>query len=312
MEVEITDIPALSPAERCLLGMHSLLNILNVLQGELTVIGLTLADDPELLQPALAVCNTAKASFTDERLGLQFAENVGQHLTTIRENLAAALQQHPAKAQDPEIAESLANTESVFAVLEVRAREILARAREPDRWVTFTIDYLRRDLMEVFAAIERNSHGRYRILYNLARQENVDYYVDLSFESATGGTIVMPPVFKDVIRDLLANARKYTQPGGTINAGLYESADELRFSVQDSGCGIPASELQTVVHYGKRGSNVMNVRTMGAGFGLTKAFFVTKQFGGRFWVKSELDLGTRIRIVIPRPASAKTAPPFAV
>jgi signal transduction histidine kinase len=43
---------------------------------------------------------------------------------------------------------------------------------------------------------------------------------------------------------------------------------------------------------------------MGGGFGLTKAFMVTKRFGGRFWIASELGRGTRIRIVIPLPATA--------
>lgn len=40
---------------------------------------------------------------------------------------------------------------------------------------------------------------------------------------------------------------------------------------------------------------------MDSGFGLTKAFLVTKPFGGRCWIRSELDVGTRIRIEIPRP-----------
>jgi signal transduction histidine kinase len=41
---------------------------------------------------------------------------------------------------------------------------------------------------------------------------------------------------------------------------------------------------------------------MGGGFGLTKAFFVTKQFGGRFWIASRLGYGTQVRLWIPRPA----------
>jgi len=43
------------------------------------------------------------------------------------------------------------------------------------------------------------------------------------------------------------------------------------------------------------------VRTMGAGFGLTKAYYVTKQFGGRMWIASRLGVGTRITLIIPRP-----------
>lgn len=45
--------------------------------------------------------------------------------------------------------------------------------------------------------------------------------------------------------------------------------------VQDGGCNIPPNEIETVVHYGRHGSNVLAVRTMGG--------------------------GTRIRLEIPRP-----------
>jgi signal transduction histidine kinase len=42
---------------------------------------------------------------------------------------------------------------------------------------------------------------------------------------------------------------------------------------------------------------------MGGGFGLTKAFLATKQFGGRFWLASTVAVGTRVRIQLPRPAA---------
>jgi signal transduction histidine kinase len=115
----------------------------------------------------------------------------------------------------------------------------------------------------------------------------------------------MPPVFKDVMRDLVANARKYTTPGGHITFAVHESETELRFVVEDTGRGIPAAEIPTVVQFGRRASNVGDVRTMGGGFGLTKAVLVTKQFGGQFWIASEAGLGTRIRIVLPRPPSVE-------
>ena len=62
-----------------------------------------------------------------------------------------------------------------------------------------------------------------------------------------------------------------------------------------------------MVQFGQRASNVGEVRTMGGGFGLTKAFLVTKQFGGRFWLASQLEVGTRVRIQIPRPSETQSA-----
>jgi signal transduction histidine kinase len=163
---------------------------------------------------------------------------------------------------------------------------------------------LHADFRTFFAAVEKNGKGRYRIVYNAARKGPQDYYIDIRFEASDGGPLLMPPVFQDSMRDLVANARKYTAPGGSITAALYEDDRALRFVVSDTGRGIPEAELETVVQFGKRASNVGNVRTMGGGFGLTKAFMVTKRFGGRFWIASELGRGTRIRIVIPLPATA--------
>jgi signal transduction histidine kinase len=302
MEIEITAIPSLQPGEVSLVEMHSLLNVLNVLHGELTLVGLHLADDPALLRQGLAICERVKASFTDPALALRFAGGLTADRQTILAEIDAAA--GPGRAdQDAELQESLANIRSVLQILEVRAQETLARAGEPGRWISYPVDALRADFLEVFAAIEKNSKGRYRIIYNLARQQPTDYYIDFVVESAGGSSVALPLLFKDVMRDLIANARKYTAPGGTINVGLYETGRELRFVVQDSGCGIPPGEIEQVVHFGRRGSNVQGIRTMGGGYGLTKAFLITKRFGGRLWIKSELNAGTRITIVIPRPAA---------
>lgn len=306
-EKEILEIPPLSPGETSLLDMHSVLNVLNVLQGELTLLGIYLKEDDNLLAPGLVLCRQIHADLVNPSAALRHAVSVPSYRRVVKKLVAQELARHSQRAGMAEVQESVANIDSVFSVLEVRAREILARARRPGEWVAMTREELRGDFQDVFSAIERNSRGRFRIVYNIAQQRPADYYVDFAVEAERGRVLQLPFVFKDVMRDLMANARKYTEPGGTINAGLYESPDGLSFTVQDSGRGIPASELETVVHYGKRGSNVGQVRTMGGGFGLTKAFLVTKQFGGRFWIKSAEGAGTRVHIEIPRTAGEARA-----
>lgn len=304
VELEIASIPPLSPGEASLVDMHSVLNVLNVLYGELYLLGDALGAEAALA-PALTRCESIREDLTKPDAALHHAATIGDDATAILALVETTLRANPSAAAQPSVQESVGNIQSVFKVLAVRARELLARARAPGAWIDVSIEELRSDFRQVFAAIEKNSHGRYRIIYNLAQQEPADYYVDFSIESDNGRTVALPLLLKDVMRDLMANARKYTPLGGTINAGLYETADCLKFTVQDTGCGIPPAELETVVHYGKRGSNVAHLRTMGGGFGLTKAFLVTKQFGGRFWIKSELGVGTRIRIEIPRSRAAK-------
>lgn len=303
-EIEITEIPPLKPNEQSLLAMHSLLNVFNVLRGELALIGLALAQNDALLARSLARCDELIASLPDAIGSLAAAQQVDAHAAAIFAEIEESLAAHPAKRHDAEIEESLANLNSVFAILGVRARELLARVQHPDRWEVFSVDELRDNFNATIAAFEKNSHGRFRIIYNAALQEQQDYYVDFRIESSAGDWIQMPAVFQDVLRDLVANARKYTAAGGHITAALYEDAALLRLVVADSGRGIPTEELATVVHFGRRASNVGDVRTMGGGFGLTKAFLVTKQFGGRFWIASKVGTGTRIRLHVPRPDAA--------
>lgn len=297
-EIEITEIPALSPGEQSIVDFHSVVNVINVLNCELIVLGFNLANDDAFFAEGLAQCDRIVASLKDRALALREAARIEEMEHIVLDEFERKLAGRPEPGAD--IVETLANIRSVFEILKVRARELLARAAAPEKWEAFDTEHLRRNFADVFAAIERNSHGRYRILYNAARQQAGDYYVDFKIETGDDRILVMPPVLQDVMRDLIANARKYTPPGGHITAALYADAKELRFVVRDDGKGIPPDEIRQVVAFGKRASNVGTVRTMGGGFGLTKAFLVTKQFGGRFWIASELGHGTQVRLWLPR------------
>lgn len=303
-EVEIVELPPLKATEQSLLEMHSLLNIFNVLRGELNLIGLQIASDDALLTRSLALCDQLIASLSDRTASLAAADDTELHARLIAGEIETVLADQPAARDNPEVVESLANIASVFSILRVRASELLARARLPDCWMEHSVATLQQDFQSVFAAIERNSHGRFRIIYNAAVQRPADYYVDFKIESIAGDRIWLPSGFKDVMRDLVANARKYTAPGGRITFAAYEAATELHFRLEDTGRGIPREEITSVVQFGRRASNVGDVRTMGGGFGLTKAVFVTKRSGGRFWIASAEGVGTRIRIVVPRPDAA--------
>lgn len=299
-EIEITEIPPLSPGEQSIVDFHSIVNVVNVLNCELIALGLEVADDDCLFREGLAVCDGLVASFHDRALALRLATEVETMEDHVLDELDRKLAGRPVPGE--RIVETMGNIRSVFEILKVRARELLARAAAPERWDLFELERLRRDFVDMFAAIERNSRGRYRILYNAALQQAHDYYIDFKIESDAGATIALPLVLPEVMRDLIANARKYTNPGGHITAALHSRGDGLRFVVRDDGRGIPPDEIRQVVAFGKRASNVAAVRTMGGGFGLTKAFLATKQFGGRFWIASELDHGTQIRLWLPRPA----------
>jgi signal transduction histidine kinase len=301
MEVEITDLPELTGEQAALIDMHSVVNIMNVLLNELEYLHEVLREG-EKLQPALDAVQQIHLRL---RTSDEIVADLGNLLKCedrVMEVVHAVLEACPDADDDPDVKDSVSNLQSVFAVLDTRARELLDRVHAPEKWTDHNIKQLTANFTNVLAAIEKNSKGRYRIVHNIAEQERKDYMVTFGIESVDGTSIHMPPVLQDVMRDLIANARKYTEPGGEITAGLVDNGKELRFVVEDTGRGIPSDEVQQVVEFGKRGSNVDDKATMGGGFGLTKAYLVTQQFGGRMWIASQSGAGTRITISIPRPA----------
>lgn len=296
-QVEIREIPPLEPGELSLLDFHSVVNVVNVIRCELMVIGELLRQDVSCLHASLARCEQLLASIADRQLSLSQARDAEGFERVIEDEIRQAATDTPPRDKVA-FDESVANLASVFPILLLRAAELLSRADDPARWEEYEPAYLTDSLRQVFVAVAKNSKGRYRVLTNAALQTGRDYFIDLNFETPSG-RFHLPPIFLDVMRDLIANARKYTEPGGDIIAALYQDADGTSFCVKDTGRGIPADELESVVHFGKRGSNVASVRTLGGGFGLTKAFWVTKQFGGRFWIASEVGKGTEIRLWLP-------------
>ena len=302
MKIEITELLDLTHEQAALIDMHSVLNIMNVLLNELEYLQEALKEE-KALQPALDTIQQIRGHLrSSDDIGIELG-----HLLKCEDRVMGVVRvvidTHPEAADNLDVEDSVSNLQSVFAILHTRVRELLERVHAPEKWTDHDIEQLTANFTNVLAAIEKNSKGRYRIVHNIAEQEQQDYMVNFMIESVDGSSIHMPSVLQDVMRDLIANARKYTEPGGEITAGLVDNGKELRFVVEDSGLGIPADEIRQVVEFGKRGSNVNDRATMGGGFGLTKAYLMARRFGGKMWIDSDAGVGTRITLSIPRPTA---------
>jgi signal transduction histidine kinase len=301
MEEREVDIDlVLSNEEERRVQHHSFVNVLNVIHSELQLMERIL-DARGSFADLIKTSESIVRSFSDPGRVKEQAAVLEEFTKKLRAALAERPVSHVAgdPAKEAEVEEVVNVINEVIDVAEVRVHELLARSEAVGRFESIPIEELRGALVQVFTAISSGSRGRYGVSFERETAAPTDYVVNLDIVSNHDPEIHMPSVFHDVIRDLIANARKYSEPGSTITCRIEQTPEVLSLRIEDEGRGIPDQEIEDVVRFGIRGSNVGDNETRGGGFGLTKAYYVTKQYGGRMFIASELARGTSIRIELP-------------
>ena len=100
-----------------------------------------------------------------------------------------------------------------------------------------------------------------------------------------------------VLANLVSNAVKFTEAGGTVTVLAEASGGEVLFSVRDTGAGVPADDLSHLfdLYWHAR----RNARSRGSGYGLAIARGIVEAHGGRIWVESVVGKGSTFRFTIP-------------
>ncbi|MGC9451419.1 MAG: sensor histidine kinase [Oceanipulchritudo sp.] len=289
MRREVTGDLALSAEEAALLDNHSLLNLCNVLEMQLNL----LADKVEC--PSLR-------DFSRYCLDLIMElpqGNLARHLPEME--IQCGRMQHQLKGLlggHPEEVPVIHGLLETIAVGHARIREF-----KGDRlaWQGIPREAFPNTLRQFLRATEKVSGGRFRFIQAPAPKAADAYWIDFRIEGPEGA-IHAPGILHDTIRDLAGNARKYSEPGSSILIDLEsEPGGNLRLSVSDEGMGVPEEEMEKIVQFGYRGTNALDKRTMGGGFGLTKAYQLCRRFNGRFFIESEIGRGTRIEMTLLPP-----------
>jgi PAS domain S-box-containing protein len=99
-----------------------------------------------------------------------------------------------------------------------------------------------------------------------------------------------------VLSNLLANALKFTEPGGRVAVSATESGGVVLFTVSDTGQGIP---LEDQPHVFDRFWQARRDGKKGLGLGLAIARGIVDAHGGRIWLESMPGTGTTFLFTIP-------------
>ncbi len=110
---------------------------------------------------------------------------------------------------------------------------------------------------------------------------------------------VDPERMLQVLRNLLANAVKFTPKGGHVRVTAKAANGKLEISVKDSGPGIPAESLVSIFEKFNQGSHQGPHARQGTGLGLAIAKSIVASHGGKIWAESQLGKGSTFIFVLP-------------
>ena len=120
---------------------------------------------------------------------------------------------------------------------------------------------------------------------------------DLTYEENTS----LSPVYGDrdrlrqVFVNIIDNALKYTESGGSITVSSREEDGFVQVTVSDTGCGIPPEHLPNV----KKKFYKANQLVRGSGIGLAVADEIAAMHGGSLHIESQVGVGTVVTVSLP-------------
>jgi signal transduction histidine kinase len=123
--------------------------------------------------------------------------------------------------------------------------------------------------------------------------------VSLAGDADAPRVVADAQLVRQVVVNLVSNAIKYTPETGTIEIRLEPDGPALRWSIRDSGVGVPALAQPRLFEKFYRADNVVTLETEGTGLGLYLVRLIMEQLGGRVWCQSEEGAGATFLFTLP-------------
>jgi PAS domain S-box-containing protein len=126
--------------------------------------------------------------------------------------------------------------------------------------------------------------------------------ISLSSEPADSPVIAYADLHKSeqIVLNLMSNAIKFTNPGGSVAVKRESVGDCVRISVEDSGVGIPAEKLASIFEPFVQLGRSRTSQHEGTGLGLSISRDLARAMGGDVSVESVLGAGSTFTLTLPR------------
>jgi two-component system phosphate regulon sensor histidine kinase PhoR len=123
-------------------------------------------------------------------------------------------------------------------------------------------------------------------------------------EMGDGGSIMVNVHLLQLVLDnLVDNAIKFTETGGTVSLTARREAEQVSFEVADTGCGIPEADRDRVFERFYQVERARSGPARGTGLGLAIVRHAVSAMRGTVTLESEPGVGTRVTVRVPQPAT---------
>jgi two-component system, cell cycle sensor histidine kinase DivJ len=118
-----------------------------------------------------------------------------------------------------------------------------------------------------------------------------------------------PRAFRQIVLNLVSNAIKFTEHGGTVTVSASLEGVRLILCVADTGVGIAAEDLKRIGDPFFQAGKTYQRRHEGTGLGLSIVKSLVGLHGGEMTVQSKIDEGTIVMVALPLTFVPQAAPP---
>lgn len=174
----------------------------------------------------------------------------------------------------------------------LRAMELLENLMEWSRSQTGRMEF-NPEFVEIVALINEVS----KLLNDTAQQKSISISMELPQKIIVSADKAM---ITTVLRNLISNAVKFTNPGGKIVISAVQKPDELLVTICDNGVGMKNEVVEKLFHIDTNLSTTGTQNETGTGLGLILCAEFVKKHGGKIWAESEVEKGSKFHFTIPQ------------
>ena len=132
---------------------------------------------------------------------------------------------------------------------------------------------------------------------------NLNYQIDEDVPSLVMGD---PTRLNQILLNLAGNAIKFTEKG-SVDIQLQKVENQLRFSIKDTGIGIPKDKIKSIFGAFEQAKGSTSRHYGGTGLGLSISKQLVELQKGKIWVESEEGKGSTFMVELPIIAAATNA-----